>query len=303
MPMNRAMALDALRSGDLLELGISANQIRQKLHPAGVVTYALRAATPSQNSATHSLTFAEDRSVYLTDIGDLEQMSLDALKTLLAAWHVQSPEVTFQHLLVSSRCLFAQDLLALAESLPRLESTGLGSLQIELETAQLPAFSREDLASFLRMAAKSRLFISATVIIGQGESLDARIETLEMLRALQQDSNALHAVRIQVHHSNAPGARREEEATAVDYLRTLAVARVLLDNIEHLQADWSVMGPKVLELALRFGANDAGTISRSQGNSKEPSHHGGESELRRIIRDAGFQPVERDALFRQSLLH
>lgn len=303
MPLNRVTALNALRSGDLLELGIAANQMRQKLHPGAVVTYALRGEIPSRNSATHNLPFEEDRSVYLTDKCDLEHTSLDALKELLAGWHLQFPGVTFQHLLVSNRCPFACDLPALAKMLPGFTANGLGSLRVELETAQPSAFSRKDLSSLLQMAATCQLFISAGIIIGQGESLDDRIEALEMLRALQQDSSIIQAVLIQVHHSNTPGARREEEATAVDYLRTLAVTRVFLDNIEHLQADWSVMGPKVLELALRFGADDAGTVSRSQAGSKEPSHHGGESELRRIIRDAGFSPIERDALFRQSLLH
>jgi cyclic dehypoxanthinyl futalosine synthase len=124
-----------------------------------------------------------------------------------------------------------------------------------------------------------------------------------MLRDLQQSSHSIQAVRVRVHHAASPEARREEDATAVDYLKTLAVTRIFLDNVEHLQTDWSVMGPKVLELALRFGADDAGAIPWSQAGNPEPSHHGGESELRRIIRDAGFRPVERDALFRQSLLH
>ena len=126
---------------------------------------------------------------------------------------------------------------------------------------------------------------------------------MPIVRDLQQESNAIQAVRVCVHHAATPEARREEEATAVDYLKTLAVTRIFLDNIEHLQTDWSVMGPKVLELALRFGADDAGSVPWSQAGNPEPSHHGGESELRRIIRDAGFRPVERDALFRQSLLH
>ena len=81
-----------------------------------------------------------------------------------------------------------------------------------------------------------------------------------------------------------------------------AVARLFLGNFDHVQGGWSVMGPKVLELALRFGADDAGVVPWSQVGIGQPSHHGGEAELRRIIRDAGFRPVERDALFRQSLL-
>jgi cyclic dehypoxanthinyl futalosine synthase len=124
-----------------------------------------------------------------------------------------------------------------------------------------------------------------------------------MLRDLQQDSHAIHVALIRVHHAASAEARREEEATAVDYLKTLAVTRLFLDNVEHIQTDWSVMGPKVLELALRFGADDAGAIPWSQSGNPGPSHHGGESELRRIIRDAGFRPVQRDALFRQSVLN
>jgi cyclic dehypoxanthinyl futalosine synthase len=111
------------------------------------------------------------------------------------------------------------------------------------------------------------------------------------------------ALQVAVHRSSEPGARREEDATAVDYLRTLAVTRLYLEAVPHLQAGWSVMGPKVLELALKFGADDAGSVPDSQASGREPSHHGGQSELRRIIRDAGFRPVARDALFRRSLLH
>jgi cyclic dehypoxanthinyl futalosine synthase len=302
MLWNRVTALDALRDGDLLEFGMSANQIRRNKHPEGVVTYALRGIAPSPNVAIHDLAREEDGSVSLAGIPDMEHISLDALKSLLAAQYEQLPGVTFHNLPVSTHHRFSYDLPALAEALPGLHLAGVDSIHLELEAAQPPSLL-ENLHSLLRAAAACRLFISAAITIGNRESLEARIETLEMLRALQQESNAIQAVLVCIHHSTAADARREEEATAVDYLKTLAVARVVLDNIAHLQTDWTVMGPKVLELALRFGADDAGTIPRSQDGSKEPSHHGGESELRRIIRDAGFRPVERDALFRQSVLH
>ena len=302
MLWNRATALDALRSGDLLELGISANQLRHNRHPEGVVTYALRGIACSQNGIIDDLPREEDGSVSLASIPDAEHTSLDALKSLLVARHEQLPGVTFQNLPVSARHRFSQDPLALAEALPGPHKSGVDSVHIELEAAQ-PSFLLEDLHSLVHAAAACRIFVSASITIGNGEPLEARVKALEAIRALQQESHAIQAVLICVYHSMIADARREEEATAVDYLKTLAVARLFLENIAHVQADWSVMGPKVLELALRFGADDAGTIPRSQPGSKEPSHHGGESELRRIIRDAGFRPVERDALFRQSLLH
>jgi cyclic dehypoxanthinyl futalosine synthase len=303
MSWDRVKAMNALRSGDLLELGMSANQIRQNLHPAGVVTYALHGTAPARRGITPDIPVAEDNSISLTSIPDMEHSSVDALEALIAARRGQLPRVTFQHLPISSRHSFAQDLVALANTLPALEAAGLGSICIELEATQPSAFSSTDLVALLRAAAECRLFVSASLTIGSTESLEARLEILEMLRGAQQESDAIRALLVRVHHADAPNARREEEATAVDYLKTLAVTRLILDNVEHLQTDWSVLGPKVLELALRFGADDAGSVPRSQAGNAGPSHHGGESELRRIIRDAGFRPVERDALFRQSLLH
>jgi cyclic dehypoxanthinyl futalosine synthase len=303
MSWDRVKAMNALRSGDLLELGMSANQIRQHLHPAGVVTYALGGPAPAQRAVTPAFPVAKDNSISLTSVRDMEHVSVDALKALIVAQRGQLPGVTFQHLPVSSRHRFAQDLVALGRALPALDAAGLGSICIELEATQPSSFSFTDLVALFRAAAECRIFVSASLTIGGTESLEARFEILEILREAQQESNAIRAVLVRVHHADAPNARREEEATAVDYLKTLAVTRLILDNVEHLQTDWSVMGPKVLELALRFGADDAGSVPRYQAGNVGPSHHGGESELRRIIRDAGFRPVERDALFRQSLLH
>jgi cyclic dehypoxanthinyl futalosine synthase len=303
MSWNRAKAMNALRSGDLLELGMSANQIRQSLHPAGVVTYTLRGTAPSRNEGIPDLPVAEDGSISLVGIPDMKHMSVDALEALMVARRGQLPGVTFQLLPISIRHRFAQDLVALGKALPALGAAGLASICIELEATQPSVISSMDFIALLRAAAKCRLFVSASLTIGSTESLEARVEILEMLRAAQQETNAIQAVLVRVHHADTTNMRREEEATAVDYLKTLAVTRLILDNVEHLQTDWSVMGPKVLELALRFGADDAGSVPRSQAGHAGPSHHSGESELQRIIRDAGFRPVERDALFRQSLLH
>jgi cyclic dehypoxanthinyl futalosine synthase len=186
--------------------------------------------------------------------------------------------------------------------LHRLRESSLRSLSADFNPSQYAADVPADLGALFHMAGQYDLGVSVSITIGNSESLEQRINTIAMVRALQQESNAIHAVLVRIHRAATPEARREEEATAVDYLKTLAVTRLLLDNVEHLQTDWSVMGPKVLELALHFGADDAGSVPWSQAGTLEPSHHGGESELRRIIRDAGFRPVERDALFHQSLL-
>jgi cyclic dehypoxanthinyl futalosine synthase len=293
------MALDALRSSDLLEIGILANQIRRNLHPENVVTYELRGMANTLEQASKEAAL-RGGSIDLSHIRDAEHIPLDTLEASLLALHTQPEEVTFHHLPIS--CLQAVDGSALVETLRRLHQTGLRSLSANLHTAQTSATLSAHFAGLLRAGAERGIFISISITIGNSESLEQRVKTLAMLRAFQEESNAIQAVLLRVYHAATPEARREEEATAVDYLKTLAVTRLFLDNIEHLQTDWSVMGPKVLELALRFGADDAGSVPWSQAGNPEPSHHGGESELRRIIRDAGFHPVERDALFRQSLL-
>jgi cyclic dehypoxanthinyl futalosine synthase len=299
MAWNSSVVLDALRSSDLLEIGILANQIRRNLHPENVVTYELRGMAISLEQASREAV-SRGGSVDLSQIRDAEHIPIDTLEASLLALHTQPHQVTFHHLPISR--LQAFDGSALVETFRRLHQAGLRSLSANVHTAETAAALTMQLAGLLRAATECDLLVSISITIGNSESLEQRVKILAMLRALQEESNAIQAVLLRVYHAATPEARREEEATAVDYLKTLAVTRLFLDNVEHLQTDWSVMGPKVLELALRFGADDAGSVPRSQAGSAEPSHHGGESELRRIIRDAGFRPVERDALFRQSLL-
>jgi cyclic dehypoxanthinyl futalosine synthase len=301
MDWNNSTALSALRSGDLLNLGMSANQIRHNLHPEPVVTYELCGRAASLEEAAREAMLHNGKSVNLSQFRDIKHHSLDALKTLLLAQHERLSEVTFQHLQVPMTKDAEKSVLAMTEALPGLQAAGLRSISVDLDPAVI-FLPHGELTRLLCAAATCGLLVSVSITIGNAESLEQRMGILQMVRDLQQISHSIQVVRIHIHHAVSPEARREEEATAVDYLKMLAVTRIFLDNVEHLQTDWSVMGPKVLELALRFGADDAGAIPWSQDGSPEPSHHGGESELRRIIRDAGFRPVERDALFRQSLL-
>lgn len=300
MVWNSAIALDALRGNDLLEIGGAANQIRHNLHPEKVVTYELRGTATSLEKAIHEAA-SSGGSIDLSQIRNTEYASFDTLHASLLNCHKLHAHVTFHHLPSSSLQAvsgYAQRLTALQH----LREVGLRSLTANFNPAQNPAASAADLSTLFRAVAQCDLSVSSSITIGNAESLEQRVDTIAMVRALQQESNAVCAVLVRAHHAATPEARREEEATAVDYLKTLAVSRLFLDNVEHVQTDWSVMGPKVLELALHFGADDAGSVPCSQAGSPEPSHHGGESELRRIIRDAGFRPVERDALFHQSLL-
>ena len=92
----------------------------------------------------------------------------------------------------------------------------------------------------------------------------------------------------------------KEEATAVEYLKTLAISRIYLDNIVNIQSSWVTPGLKTCQVGLRFGGNDVGSIMIEENvvSAAGTHHHATEEELRRMIRDAGFVPKQRDTLYR-----
>jgi len=122
---------------------------------------------------------------------------------------------------------------------------------------------------------------TATMTIGQGETIEQRLEHLEKLHAQQEDTGAFTAFRLVTSSALAP-----DDPTAVEYLKTLAISRLYLDNIPNIEASFDTQGLKVLQMTLRFGANDAGSIAETT-----------EEDIRRIIRGAGLKPVERDATY------
>ncbi|PYV12326.1 MAG: dehypoxanthine futalosine cyclase, partial [Acidobacteria bacterium] len=95
------------------------------------------------------------------------------------------------------------------------------------------------------------------------------------------------------------------EATAVDYLKTLAVSRCYLDNILNVQASWLTPGHKICQIALRFGGNDVGSILIEENvvSAAGCTNTSTEEQLRRLIADAGFRPVKRDTLYRTYFLN
>ena len=283
-------ALAALRGSDLLELGMQADAVRRTLQPENVVTYLLAppAGLPLEAAAQQAHVQGAD-AVLLSDVAGIAEMPPQELARRLLALQ-QTARLSFDHLSVPYA-----DTQALCSALQPLHAAGLRSLLLDLPPASA------GMKALLEAAAALSIAVTAAYTIGRGEPVEQRVADLQQIAQLQQDTHTLQCFVLRIHHAHTPEARREEEATAVDYLKTLAVARIFLDTIPHVTAEWEAMGPKVLELALRFGADDAGAIAWQQGKAG-PSHHGGEAEMRRIIRDAGFRPVERDAVFRQCLL-
>ena len=200
-------------------------------------------------------------------------------------------------------CFGSDDLIGLGMEADavrrRLHPEGVATYVVDSEAEFGPALTRsagaaEWVAAHRAAHARGERTI-ARIRFGAGETLEQRVNLLEAVRGLQEETGGFAAF-VPVA-SPAANGRQLDAVTAVDRLKMLAVARMFLDNIENIQADGvasGIDGLKALQTALRFGANDLGVADAAAGRSEE--------DLRRIIRDAGLRPAERDAAYRAMML-
>jgi len=147
----------------------------------------------------------------------------------------------------------------------------------------------------MRHAHRAGLRTTATMMYGTVETDEERIEHLLRLRALQDETGGFTAFitwSFQPDHTELGGS----EATGVDYLRTLAIARIVLDNFDNLQASWVTQGGKVGQLSLAYGANDMGSVMIEENvvRAAGASYCMDEAEIVRNIEDAGFVAKRRN---------
>src|SRR5687768_16816193 len=141
----------------------------------------------------------------------------------------------------------------------------------------------------MRHAHRRGLRTTATMMYGTVETIEERIEHLMRLRELQDETGGFTAFitwSFQPEHTELGGA----EATGVEYLRTLALARLVLDNFDNLQASWVTQGGKVGQLSLAYGANDMGSVMIEENvvRAAGASYCMDEVEIVRNIESAGF---------------
>jgi len=221
-------------------------------------------------------------------------------------------------------CLSASEVLAIAEyseldlrtTIMRLRDAGLDSIpgggaeilddDVRKRIARLKCRT-EDWVSVHRTAHQLGMRTTATMMFGVGETFGQRVNHFEVVRRLQEETGGFTAfIPWSFQPGNtALGGRGWEDATSVEYLKVLAISRLYLDNIENVQASWVTQGLKVLEVGLHFGGNDVGSVMLEENVVKAAgtSNCTTEEELRRIIRDAGFKPVQRDTLYRTMFLN
>jgi aminodeoxyfutalosine synthase len=152
-----------------------------------------------------------------------------------------------------------------------------------------------------RVAHSMGMRTNATMLYGHIETFAHRVDHILRLRALQDETKGLQAFIPLAFHPDGNGMKNLPAPTAVDDLRTIAVSRLLLDNVDHIKAYWVSLTPDVAQIALRFGADDIDgtivheTIYKAAG-TRSPGALGYD-ELVRLIREAGRMPIERDTLY------
>jgi aminodeoxyfutalosine synthase len=152
-----------------------------------------------------------------------------------------------------------------------------------------------------RVAHRMGMRTNATMLYGHIETFAHRVDHMLRLRDLQDETKGLQAFIPLAFHPDGNGMKNLPAPTAVDDLRTLAVSRLMLDNVDHIKAYWVSLTPDVAQIALRFGADDLDgtivheTIYKAAG-TRSPGALGYD-ELVRLIREAGRMPVERDTLY------
>jgi cyclic dehypoxanthinyl futalosine synthase len=198
--------------------------------------------------------------------------------------------------------------LSLRDTIVRLREAGLDSIpgggaeilddEVRRRISRLKCSTAEWLQVH-RIAHQLGMRTTATMMFGCGESLQHRINHLEAVRRLQEETGGFTAF---IPWTFQPKNTRLklEPVGGFEYLKTLAISRLMLDNVKNLQASWVTQGAKIAQLALAFGANDMGStmieenVVRAAGCSFRMTRE----EICCLIADAGYEPRQRDCYYR-----
>lgn len=141
---------------------------------------------------------------------------------------------------------------------------------------------------------------TATMMFGVGETYAQRVAHFEVVRELQDRTGGFTAwIPWTFQRENTALDEKVDEAGGFEYLKTLAVSRLYLDNIRHVQGSWVTQGPKIGQVSLSFGADDLGSIMIEENvvYAAGARNRMTQEEMRRIIADAGYKPVQRRTLY------
>jgi cyclic dehypoxanthinyl futalosine synthase len=194
--------------------------------------------------------------------------------------------------------------MPMRELIQRFKEAGLGSIpggggeilvdSVRNRISPLKCNSNQWL-EVMRIAHELGLNSSATMMFGHVETVDERIEHLERIRELQDQTGGFTAFICWTFQPENV-VLKATPVGSVEYLRTQAIARIYLDNIENLQSSWVTQGPRIGQIALRYGANDFGSVMMEENvvSQAGTSFRITREEIERLITEAGFEARTRN---------
>jgi len=328
---------------NLPELAALADYVRQKLHPGRIVTYVVGRNINYTNvcwvrckfcafyrvpghAEGYTLTREQifEKIQQMVDLGGIEILMQGGLNPKLKIeWYEDLFRAIKEqfgaygvilHALSPAEIIYIQKIskLTLEETLQRLRAAGLDSIPgggAEILTDRV----RQEIAPYkdtaeewlhcMRIAHRCGIRSTITMMYGSVDTWEDRLEHLLKSRDLQDETGGFTAF---IPWSFQPDGTelQGERASAFDYLRTVAVSRLMLDNIPHMQASWVTQGPKVAQVALGYGLDDFGSTMMEENvvSSAGCAFTMPIAEMERLIREAGYTPMRRTTQY-QPLPH
>ncbi|MBL8088492.1 MAG: dehypoxanthine futalosine cyclase [Chthonomonas sp.] len=322
---------------NLIELATMANHRRQQLVPGNTVSYVIGRILNYTNVCWVRCKFCafyrvpgHDEGYLLTDdeilrkVGDTvdkggveilfqgglnPKLKIDYYEHIFSLIMERYPSVIL-HALSPAEIIYIAHIskLKLSETLGRLKAAGLhsipgagGEILVDRVRGIIAPYkdTTDEWLACMRAASELGIRSTASMMFGHVETLDDRVEHLQRIRDLQDECNPFRAFiawNFQPEDTQLPILHK---ASGFDYLRTVAVARIFLDNIPNLQVSILTQGPKIAQLALGYGANDFGSIMIEENvvSAAGSKFILNEEEFCRVIADAGYKPHRRNTRY------
>ena len=195
--------------------------------------------------------------------------------------------------------------MGLREVLAKFKEAGLGSIpggggeilvdRVRQRISPLKIKSEEWL-EVMQVAHELGLKSSATMMFGHVETIAERVEHLQRIREQQDRSGGFTAFICWTFQPENTVLKMKHKTSVAEYLRTQALARIFLDNIENIQSSWVTQGPGIGQVALKFGANDFGSVMMEENvvSSAGTTFWLDAQQIESLIRDAGYEPRRRN---------
>jgi len=331
--ITRSQALELLQQSNLLELGESASELRWKLHPRRLVSFVVDRNINYTNICVSGCRFCAfsrppyHPQGYVLSYDQIFAKIQELLKyggTQILLQGGMNPDldlVWFEELFRQIKknypihihglsppeidYLAKREGLTVKKVLVRLKAAGLdsvpgGGAEILSERVRTNLSPKKvSAAGWLKVmeeAHKLGLCTSATMVFGLIETDEEIIEHLDQIRRLQDKTKGFIAFIPWSFQPKNTALAHIKPATGARYLKVLAVSRIFLDNVPNLQASWVTQGAKIGQTALFFGANDLGSTMLEENvvRAAGAQFRMDKKEIIRLIKDAGFTPVQRN---------